>query len=212
MQLCIKAFRTQSDTKSDKQRRVIRGYYPCQVGCLLMLFNNKHCFCVYTDSSITISFLSCTSLRGGLSKIDFQESKSRKKSLRMAFKSPAEERAFFLKNKLGLLYQNLEILEEDAIFVKASKKLPYTAESVSKRRSKYIGVFKNCSKWQAFIAINSVKTYIQVYESEENAAKAFDVMSLILKRTSAFTNFKYTKREVVELLHDYQEIVTKFCQ
>lgn len=115
-----------------------------------------------------------------------------------------------MRNKLALLYQDLDILEEDdSIFVKASNKLPYTAEIASKRRSKYTGFFKNFSKWQAFIALNSVKTCTQAYESEEDAAKAFDVISLILKRVLAITNFKYTRREVVDLLHEYQDLVNK---
>jgi len=73
----------------------------------------------------------------------------------------------------------------------------------SKRRSKYIGVFKNSENWQAFVTIKKKKRYIGTFKTEEGAAQAYDFYSILTCRETAFTNFNYTKSDVFGLMNKY---------
>ena len=85
------------------------------------------------------------------------------------------DRSLYLKSLLENLLESLEKIEnEDRLLIFSKKKLGYRSNKSSKRRSQYTGVFKNGRKWQALIAIRSKKTYINTYNSEVEAAKAFD--------------------------------------
>ena len=61
----------------------------------------------------------------------------------------------------------------------------------NKRSSKYRGVSRNGNKWQVLIMINRKKTYIGNYESEEEAAKAYDQYAIKYHGDKARTNFFY---------------------
>ena len=43
------------------------------------------------------------------------------------------------------------------------------------------------------------KTYIGSFDSDEQAARAYDRYSILLNGEKAKPNFKYTKREILEL-------------
>ena len=60
-----------------------------------------------------------------------------------------------------------------------------------KRSSKYRGVSRNGNKWQVLIMINRKKTYIGNYDSEEDAAKAYDQYAIKYHGDKARTNFFY---------------------
>ena len=74
----------------------------------------------------------------------------------------------------------------------------------SARRSSYIGVCKNGPHWQALIAINHKKTYIGTYISQKEAAKAYDYYCMLIHCFSARTNFRYTKEQALELVHNFK--------
>ena len=73
----------------------------------------------------------------------------------------------------------------------------------SSKRSNYIGVTKNGPNWQSLISINRRKTYIGTYITQDEAARAFDIYSLLLHGLKASTNFPYTKAEILSALEEF---------
>jgi len=65
-----------------------------------------------------------------------------------------------------------------------------------KRSSRYRGVSKNGKKWQVLAMFNKSKNYIGSYNSEEYAAKIYDILSLKYRGTKAITNFKYNDEQI----------------
>lgn len=85
------------------------------------------------------------------------------------------------------------------------KRKSHRSEFQSNRRSNYIGVSRNGPHWQALIWINKRKTYIGTYSSEIQAARAFDLYSILLHGLVAKTNSSYSKDEIVSMLKEFQE-------
>ena len=85
----------------------------------------------------------------------------------------------------------------------------------STRRSSYIGVSKNGDVWQALIMIDSKKTYIGSYHTEEEAAMAYDFFSIVMKQIEAKTNFDYTLDQIRTMTQNYfengYEFIPSFC-
>ena len=67
---------------------------------------------------------------------------------------------------------------------KKSKKYIY-------RGSKYRGVSKNGKTWQVLIMINRNKNYIGNFQSEEEAAKAYDEYAMKFHKNKARLNFSH---------------------
>ena len=59
------------------------------------------------------------------------------------------------------------------------------------RGSRFRGVSRNGGKWQVLIMINRQKTYVGNYDTEEEAARAYDEVAIKYHKEKARTNFKY---------------------
>ena len=67
------------------------------------------------------------------------------------------------------------------------------------------GVTWNGQLWQALITINKRKTYIGSYESERDAAIAFDFYCMLLHSLRAKTNFNYSKKNTLCMVENFKE-------
>ncbi|CAI2368437.1 unnamed protein product [Moneuplotes crassus] len=122
------------------------------------------------------------------------------------------DRTIYLQSKLARLHQYLENIDDPfKILVFRKPKVNCRTSRISTRRSRYTGVFKNGLKWQALINIGNKKTYIQTYSTQEEAARAFDLISLLMNRKKAVTNYSYSKEDIFSLFSEYSDIVNKFC-
>eukprot|EP00344_Euplotes_crassus_P004055 CAMPEP_0197016646 /NCGR_PEP_ID=MMETSP1380-20130617/79083_1 /TAXON_ID=5936 /ORGANISM="Euplotes crassus, Strain CT5" /LENGTH=131 /DNA_ID=CAMNT_0042443621 /DNA_START=308 /DNA_END=700 /DNA_ORIENTATION=- len=83
-------------------------------------------------------------------------------------------------------------------FISSSKKAQSAHRMKIKRRSKYIGVSKNTSNWQALINIGHIKKYIGTFATELQAARAYDLYSVALRAEYGSLNFDYTADEMLE--------------
>ncbi|CAI2364378.1 unnamed protein product [Moneuplotes crassus] len=91
------------------------------------------------------------------------------------------------------------IISQDATeFSSSSKKAKSGNKKCLKRRSKYIGVSKNNSNWQALINLGKVKKYIGTFSSQMQAARAYDIYSVALRGEEGALNFDYTAEEMLE--------------
>ena len=93
---------------------------------------------------------------------------------------------------------------DDITLVVGNNKAEPKDGPLSSKRSSFIGVFRNGAHWQALITINKRKTYIGSYESEKDAAFAFDLHSMLLHSLTAKTNFSYTKHNIEEMIWNYK--------
>ncbi|CAI2387327.1 unnamed protein product [Moneuplotes crassus] len=73
----------------------------------------------------------------------------------------------------------------------------------STRRSKYIGVSKNNTHWQALINIGRTKKYIGIFLSETDAARTYDLYAIAIKGTKAHLNFNYTSSEMISMIDHF---------
>jgi len=73
-------------------------------------------------------------------------------------------------------------------------------EVKKKNSSKYRGVSKNGNKWQVLIMINSKKSYIGSYLSEEIAARIYDILSIKNRGIKAKTNFIYNHIQIKKII------------
>ena len=99
----------------------------------------------------------------------------------------------------------LMIKSENAILISSKRKAESKEGPISDTRSSFIGVSRNGLNWQALIAINKRKTYIGSYESEKDAALAFDFYSILLHSLTAKTNFSYSKDDIINMISNYRQ-------
>lgn len=107
-------------------------------------------------------------------------------------------------NADDLLRTLLMIKSENTVLVSGKRKAESKEGPLSDTRSSFIGVSRNGLNWQALIAINKRKTYIGSYESEKDAAMAFDFYSILLHSLTAKTNFSYTKEDIINMISNYK--------
>ena len=81
---------------------------------------------------------------------------------------------------------------------------------VSTRRSRYIGVLRNRSKWQVLLNEGKVKKYIGTYPTEKEAAIVNDFYSIGINGLEAKTNFSYNKSQVKAMIMSYYGNKRKF--
>ena len=68
-----------------------------------------------------------------------------------------------------------------------------------KRSSRFRGVSKNGSKWQAIMYCKNKIGYIGIYPSEELAARVYDIISIKSKGIKAKTNFEYNIHQIEKI-------------
>ena len=68
------------------------------------------------------------------------------------------------------------------------------------RSSKYRGVSKNGIGWQVLMMFKNNKPYIGTYNSEELAARIYDIASIKRNGISSKTNFKYNNEQIERIL------------
>jgi hypothetical protein len=88
-------------------------------------------------------------------------------------------------------------------FKKQKKSTRGLHNGASDRRSQYIGVLKYKEFWQALINVGKTKRYIGTFQTEMQAALAYDFYSIGLHYTNAKINFTYTVDELVPLITEY---------
>ena len=69
----------------------------------------------------------------------------------------------------------------------------------SKRSSKFRGVSKNGNQWQVLLMHKKGKSYVGSYNSEELAAKIYDILAIKYRGVKARTNFKYTFNQIKKI-------------
>lgn len=82
--------------------------------------------------------------------------------------------------KVRLLIESLNQRDDKGAFIlHSSNKLPAIVECHANRRSRYIGVFKNGKRWQTILSIKNRKKYCGTYKLETDAARMFDLISIL---------------------------------
>ena len=109
--------------------------------------------------------------------------------------------------KFADLQELLDSVEDDdAVLISGKKKAQYYKhDRKTKRRSGYRGVSRNGASWQVLMMINNVKTYVGCYDSEEEGALVYDIVSILFKQRKARTNLSYSKSKLLELLSIYDK-------
>ncbi|CAI2373568.1 unnamed protein product [Moneuplotes crassus] len=88
-------------------------------------------------------------------------------------------------------------------FSASSKKARSVTKKNLRRRSKYIGVSKNNSNWQALVNVDQVKRYIGTFTNELEAARTYDLYSVAIREEEASLNFSYTSQQMLEQVDHY---------
>ena len=73
----------------------------------------------------------------------------------------------------------------------------------NKRSSRYRGVSKNGNKWQVIVSSKFKKGYVGVYETQEIAARIYDIISIKNNGIKAKTNFEYDIHQIQNISEAY---------
>ena len=106
----------------------------------------------------------------------------------------------FLNNKIKIKNNNKMVFTNSYIFLRKKTKNKKGLSLKRKRSSKYRGVSKNGNHWQALIMHNKNYLYIGTYNSEELAARMYDLISIKKKGINSKTNFIYSNRQMQNIL------------
>ncbi|CAI2382744.1 unnamed protein product [Moneuplotes crassus] len=90
-------------------------------------------------------------------------------------------------------------------FTCSAKKAKSTHKKNLRRRSKYIGVSRNNSNWQALLNVDQIKKYIGTFTNELQAARAYDIYSVAMRGEEASLNFNYSGEEMLERIEYFLE-------
>ena len=99
-----------------------------------------------------------------------------------------------IKNNNKMVYMN------SFLFMRKITKNKKKLFLKKKRSSKFRGVSRNGNHWQALIMNNRTYSYIGTYNSEELAARIYDLISIKRKGINAKTNFIYSNRQIRNIL------------
>lgn len=136
-------------------------------------------------------------------------------SSNVAKAGPIKERR--RKNPLPSLDANLNAIlkhhsdGEQIEFKKQNKSTRGLHNGASNRRSQYIGVLKYKEYWQALINVGKTKRYIGTFDTEVQAALAYDFYSIGLHYMNSKINFTYTVAQLVPLIIGYYNSDREFC-
>ena len=100
-------------------------------------------------------------------------------------------------NKLVYLNKKLFSAYSNSRAIKKFKKINFIVGK--KRSSKYRGVSKNGNKWQVLIMINNKKYYLGNYNSEDLAARIYDIQAIKSWGVKARTNFVYDDNQITKI-------------
>ena len=103
-------------------------------------------------------------------------------------------------NKMKIKKNNKIVYINSLIFMRKKNKNKRHLFLNRKRSSKYRGVSRNGNHWQTSIMNNRNYSYIGTYNSEELAARIYDLISIKKKGIKAKTNFIYNNIQIQNIL------------
>jgi len=104
------------------------------------------------------------------------------------------DKEFFDTQKKVIKYNKKVYVNKYTIKKKIKKKKNNNGKN--KRSSKYRGVSKNGQNWQVIMMSKKNKPYIGTYNSEEIAARIYDIASIKKNGINAKTNFLYNSEQI----------------
>ena len=110
----------------------------------------------------------------------------------------------YLESKVQELIDILNHWVFDPFLIVIHGKTKSERKANSNRRSNFIGVSKNGPNWQSMISIQKRKAYIGTYQTEREAAMAFDFHSILIHNLDAKTNFSYSKSMISSMIMNFR--------
>ena len=114
-----------------------------------------------------------------------------------------------IKDKIEEVYKELKEKENFIIYPR-NKGNRGLHGGLSKRRSRYVGVSKNCGHWQALINVGKTKKYIGSFCTEKEAALMYDFFAFGIHGLKAKTNFKHYGSKILRMIESYMSCGNKF--
>mmetsp|Transcript_11601 Transcript_11601/g.11543 ORF Transcript_11601/g.11543 Transcript_11601/m.11543 type:complete len:173 (+) Transcript_11601:137-655(+) len=154
-----------------------------------------------TNSEAMISKKSIVGDQGLMNKNKSKNEPSSKQSSNSIPKNRKSSLPEVAKN-LNMILQMVECNQE-VRFTATTKSSRGLHNGTSKRRSRYIGVLGNSTRWQVLINVRGKKKYIGTFGNEKEAAIVHDFYAIGLNGLEANTNFSYDGMTVQDMIMNY---------